>query len=274
MQFGDELSVEEYGPGDLIFEQAQFSLMKMYYISQGSVDIFKQRAGKRHFLVNIPAKEFFGEIGLLNKFRVATALAGKEGTRLIAINDKNFHVLAAKGNFLFQLLKKSAFRLYLSEIKLLKLAELNPNLGIEFNEEKVSIGDLDILAYDKTLPSKTLLKKSIILKKGEDPGKRIFYVSEGNVSLYLYHAKQKEEAATLTPGEFFGKLDMEFDAEHKFELVVSSDSAKVVIMHYNRFTKLLTENPDLHLHCLKTVLWRLNITEQKIEYYVENGKGE
>lgn len=103
-----ERFVRHLAPGETLFHEGDAGA-SMYYVTAGTVDL---RKGAR-LLKTAQAGDYFGELSmLLQAPRTASALAGPDGARLVAVTQENFDTLLRENPEIVQaILKEMALRL-------------------------------------------------------------------------------------------------------------------------------------------------------------------
>ena len=85
-----------YGPSEFIFREGEVG-ESMYAVQEGVVDIFKESADGPVALRTLGQGEFFGEMALVDQSpRSASAVAGPEGAKVIAIDSAHFVYLVSQ----------------------------------------------------------------------------------------------------------------------------------------------------------------------------------
>ncbi|MBF0332133.1 MAG: Crp/Fnr family transcriptional regulator [Alphaproteobacteria bacterium] len=82
--------------GEVVFEEGAEG-DEMFVVLDGRVDIVKRINGETTLLAQVVKGDFFGEMGVIEVAspRSATALAGQDGTRVLAIDQARFVYLVS-----------------------------------------------------------------------------------------------------------------------------------------------------------------------------------
>ncbi|MBF0304889.1 MAG: Crp/Fnr family transcriptional regulator [Alphaproteobacteria bacterium] len=82
--------------GEVVFEEGAEG-DEMFVVLDGRVDIVKRINGETTLLAQVVKGDFFGEMGVIEvaSARSATALAGQDGTRVLAIDQARFVYLVS-----------------------------------------------------------------------------------------------------------------------------------------------------------------------------------
>ncbi len=87
-------SERDFGAGDTVFQEGEVG-DSLFVIAKGSVDIIRKNAkGEPKVLLTLEAREFFGEMSLIDKeYRSATVRA-RTDTQLLHLSNDNLHIFA------------------------------------------------------------------------------------------------------------------------------------------------------------------------------------
>jgi CRP-like cAMP-binding protein len=91
-----EKCIDEYGVGDVIFEEGSTG-RELYVVLEGGVEIAKLNGDRKTVIITLGKGEFFGEMAVIDgSSRSATAIAATSDTRVMRINHARFVYLVSQ----------------------------------------------------------------------------------------------------------------------------------------------------------------------------------
>jgi CRP/FNR family transcriptional regulator, cyclic AMP receptor protein len=91
-----EKCIDEYGVGDVIFEEGTTG-RELFVVLDGEVEIAKLVGGRKAVIITLGKGEFFGEMAVIDgSARSASAVAATAGTRVMRINHARFVYLVSQ----------------------------------------------------------------------------------------------------------------------------------------------------------------------------------
>lgn len=111
MNFSDKF-IQQFDAGATVFAQGSAG-NHMYVVLNGSVEIRREREDASSLLGVLGEGEIFGEMALVDSgIRMASAVAGAEGVRLVAIDQARFvYIVSQQPAFALSIMRVMAQRL-------------------------------------------------------------------------------------------------------------------------------------------------------------------
>ncbi|MEM7184157.1 MAG: cyclic nucleotide-binding domain-containing protein [Spirochaetota bacterium] len=268
--FTEEIHIKTFGEDEIVFSEGDFSDSTMYCLLEGAASVCKDRNGSLAEINTIYDGEFFGEIGLIqNVPRLATIRIVSPKAKVAIISKNNFYsIIQKKPSFLFLFLKSARERVFQAESKIVRLLE-STGSDVEFDVSKTRIDDWNILGYVNQVSTKTFKNKDIVLDSEEREDEQLHFVIEGMVRV---ERKAKSgrfyEVNVLTPGELFGNTKNPLEDNYPLRVTAITEPTQTGTLERNMFGKVCQLNPEFLFHVIKTLLWRLHVTEDKISHLV------
>jgi CRP-like cAMP-binding protein len=129
-----------------------------------------------------------------------------------------------------------------------------------FNE--LSARELDdIVDFIKIRSTKA---REVIVRKS-DPGKEMFFIVDGKVSLSTVSEDGKELTfGILGKGDMFGEISL-FDNMERTATVTAVEPTELLILEQRHLIPFIKENPDIAIKLLRAMALRLRYTDQLFE---------
>lgn len=254
--------------GERIISEGDASNETMYFILDGLVSVFKNINDKMEEVNTLRAGEFFGELSLISKQpRTATIAVKSESATLILLSkDKFIQQTKANPSLMVSILKATIARLFRAEVSLEKLIkrspEIDPDMILEMHEGRVD--NLNIVNYVHNLHQKLVHQGDIVFKEGDKPEETIYFISSGELAVTRMLGHKKMVIAKYEPGDFFGEAAIITNIPRYMTVEVMSEKAKVLAIQKDIFLKIVKMNPSFLFGLLRTVVWKLIITERTI----------
>ena len=106
--------------------------------------------------------------------------------------------------------------------------------------------------------------KQVIFHKSE-PGKQMFVIADGKVSVSTYSEDGKELSfGILGKGELFGEIAL-FDNRERTATVTAIEATQLLVVEQQPFIQFIKQNPEVAIKLLAAMATRLRITDQFYE---------
>ncbi len=106
--------------------------------------------------------------------------------------------------------------------------------------------------------------REIIIHKS-DPGKEMFFIADGKVSLSTISEDGKELTfGILGKGDMFGEISL-FDNMERTATVTAVESTQLLVLEQQHLIPFIKENPDIAIKLLRAMALRLRYTDQLFE---------
>lgn len=135
-------------------------------------------------------------------------------------------------------------------------------LGESFLFNTLSTDELNELANQVKI--KNAKPKQIIFHKSE-PGKQMFIIADGKVSVSTYSEDGKELSfGILGKGELFGEIAL-FDNKERTATVTAIEATQLLVVEQTPFINFIKQNPEVAIKLLGAMAGRLRKTDQFYE---------
>ncbi len=90
----DLTQLRSFDPGEMVFEQGDVG-DSLYLLMEGSVDVVRRREdGSEHIIAVLKAKDFFGEMALIDKEFRSASIKAKTQVDMLCLTNENLHSFA------------------------------------------------------------------------------------------------------------------------------------------------------------------------------------
>ncbi len=90
----DLTQLRSFEPGETVFEQGDVG-DSLYLLMEGSVDVVRRREdGSEHIIAVLNAKDFFGEMALIDKEFRSASIKAKTKVDMLCLTNENLHSFA------------------------------------------------------------------------------------------------------------------------------------------------------------------------------------
>lgn len=93
----------------------------------------------------------------------------------------------------------------------------------------------------------------------------MYFVIEGEVSIYITNKNTQLKVNTITAGKFFGELALLKNIPRTASAIVTSPSARIAWLDRTIFMQLAKSDPEFLFDLLKIVLDRLIVAELNVK---------
>ncbi len=124
---------------------------------------------------------------------------------------------------------------------------------------------MDITRYLHQLSSRTVNRGFVVFKEGQEGDGNMYFVIEGEVSIYITNKNSQLKVNTITPGRFFGELALLKNIPRTASAIVTSATAKIAPLDRAIFMQLAKSDPEFLFELLKIVIDRLIIAELNVK---------
>lgn len=93
----------------------------------------------------------------------------------------------------------------------------------------------------------------------------MYFVTEGEVSIYITNKTGQLKVNTITPGKFFGEIALLKNLPRTASAIVTSSSAHIARIDRTIFMQLAKSEPEFLFELLKLVLDRLIVAEHNVK---------
>ncbi len=115
-----------------------------------------------------------------------------------------------------------------------------------------------------TATHRRFAKGSLIVREG-DPSSELFFILSGSVTVMMEDSDGHELILSyLGPGEFFGELGFFGGSARRSAYVRARSDCEVALIGYDRFKRMILEQPDLLLQITSQIAARLRATSEKL----------
>ena len=130
-----------------------------------------------------------------------------------------------------------------------------------------SLSKKEMMNLDGMAMMKKANRKEIIYLSDE-PSNNIYFLKEGKIKISKYSEDGRELVlSVLGPGEIFGELALADYEQHEEDAEVMEDAIICSIDH-NKFTELLSRNPELNLKIIKFIGFKLKKVQSMLEQLI------
>lgn len=275
--YADVIQSRQFSRGDFIFLEGDLPDSTMYCLLKGELTVCKNRNGNLTIINEVVEGEFFGEIGLIiEQPRLASIRVESEIAKVAVISKQHFYAIIQKRpGFLYLFLKNARERLFRAETKLVRLYEQSPSSqDIEFDVSKTRVHDWNILEYVNKISTKIHKKGEQILDETELQDGHLHFVINGLVRIERKRRDRFYEVNIMTPGELFGMIGIAGEENYALRITAASESCQTGSIEKQIFGKVCQINPELLYKVIKILLWRLQVTEDKIPHLLSTGAKE
>ncbi|AFM11774.1 cyclic nucleotide-binding domain-containing protein [Turneriella parva] len=124
---------------------------------------------------------------------------------------------------------------------------------------------MDLSKYLHQLASRTVTMGNVIFKEDQEGDGNMYFVIEGEVSIFITNKNTQLKVNTITPGKFFGELALLKNIPRTASAIVTSPTAKIARLDKSIFMQLAKSDPEFLFDLLKIVLDRLIIAELNVK---------
>jgi len=132
---------------------------------------------------------------------------------------------------------------------------------------------VDLSKYLHQLASRTVTQGTVVFKEHQEGDGNMYFVIEGEVSIFITNKNTQLKVNTITPGRFFGELALLKNIPRTASAIVTSPTAKIARLDRTIFMQLAKTEPEFLFDLLKIVLDRLIIAELNVKK-LTNAQGE
>jgi len=124
---------------------------------------------------------------------------------------------------------------------------------------------LDISKYLHQLSARTFPRGTVVFKENQEGDGSMYFVTEGEVSIYITNKTGQLKVNTITPGKFFGEIALLKNLPRTASAIVTSSSAHIARIDRTIFMQLAKSEPEFLFELLKLVLDRLIVAEHNVK---------
>lgn len=124
---------------------------------------------------------------------------------------------------------------------------------------------LDLSKYLHQLSTRTLARGTVIFKEDQEGDGTMYFVIDGEVSIFITNKNTQLQVNTITAGRFFGEIALLKNLPRTASAIVTSSSARVARLDRTIFMQLAKTEPDFLFELLKLVLDRLIVAELNVK---------
>ncbi len=124
---------------------------------------------------------------------------------------------------------------------------------------------MDITKYLHTLSARTLPRGTVIFKEDDEGDGSMYFVTDGEVSIYITNKNTQLKVNTITPGKFFGEIALLKNLPRTASAIVTSSSAHIARIDRTIFMQLAKSDPEFLFELLKLILDRLIVAELNVK---------
>ncbi len=117
-------------------------------------------------------------------------------------------------------------------------------------------------------PDEIQVSKGAVIFRQGDPGREMFVVAEGRISLTIGEGGREREVALLGPGEFFGELSLLSDAPRTATAEATEDS-RLLVIGKDVFKMMMWDDLEIVLRMLNILGRRLSQTNLPIQQLMQ-----
>lgn len=267
-KFKPSNDIKLYKKDDIILKEGDKSNEIMYFILGGEYSVIKNRNGLLEEVNTLKTGDFFGELSLIsNEPRTATIMVKSESAKLILFSKSKFiEQTKSSPSLMFSILKATIARLYRAETSLDKsirrFPDLDPELSLKLKASRVE--NINVFNYVHNLMLPFLIKGDHVYSDGESPNGTMYFLLSGKMAVVKKFGSKDYILTYIEPGDFFGEMAIVGDAPRNRTILVKSDKAKIAPIDRNLFMKIVHISPEFLFGLLRTVIWKLIITERAI----------
>ena len=267
-EFLQDTDVQDYKKGDVLIAEGAASDETMYFILNGSCNVFKKQGETPVQINQLKTGDFFGEIALIsNQPRTATVIVESDAAKLLLFSKKKFiQQTVSNPVLMFSILKAAIARFLRADANLENtikvIPNMKPDLIVKLNQNHVKLVNIKALNYIHSLPILNLGKGLKIYSEAKDSNPYMYFILRGNISLLKEHHGKNVEVATLELGHFFGETSFISDTPYTHSAITKSDDVKLVQLDKVAFLKIVNLHPEFLFNNLKNTIWKLINTEK------------
>lgn len=127
--------------------------------------------------------------------------------------------------------------------------------------------------YLHQLSSRTVSRGFVVFKEGQEGDGNMYFVIDGEVSIFITNKNSQLKVNTITPGRFFGELALLKNIQRTASAIVTSATARIAPLDRAIFMQLAKSDPEFRFELLKIILDRLIIAELNVKK-LTNAQGE
>ena len=105
----------------------------------------------------------------------------------------------------------------------------------------------------------------MIFKEGEESDGTMYFVTEGEVSIFIKSQDTQLKVNTIKPGKFFGEIALLKNLPRTAAAIVSSPSARIARLDRTVFMQLARVTPEFLFAFVRLILDRLIIAEHTVK---------
>ena len=265
----NNLTVDVYANGEVIYKSGDMSNNKIYYIIEGEVSI-RRDGFSISFTNSLKRGDFFGEISIINNDpRNETVVVNSDIAKIISLTARELEKnLSLNKTMLKKLLECSNNRYNLAVSYYLQRNTDVPFIAV--NQELMAnmrSKNIEITERIHTPNNINYIEKDTIFRENDFSKGSFFILEMGEVIIKKKYSEKREYLSILTcyKGDIFSEQSF-FGSEYRKErVIVTSEKAKLREINKIAFEKLINFRSEFFLNFIQNIIWKAYILELKIE---------
>ncbi|MDX1957064.1 MAG: cyclic nucleotide-binding domain-containing protein [Leptospiraceae bacterium] len=254
MDFLQIQKMTQYRKNEKVFREEDQSNGLIYFVVRGDLRGFKKLDSKNILLASYEAGDFVGESSFFNsKPQYFTAMVTSEESELVWIDKVLFmEMVKIHPEIVLTILKSFIWKL--------------------INTEKASNAiraDAEKSKNEKETDIRNFLRGTPIIKEDDPSNETMYFILNGEMSVFKNRGSKRELVNVLHKGDFFGELSLISNQPRTATIEVRSESADLILFSKKKFIEQTKQNPSLMMSILKATVARLLRAETGLEKLIK-----